>query len=94
MNGKRRREKKLKLVLKLPKPDTNSTSFSSTGEESNGEEEKNTGSNKKKRKINASEIEKVNKKFKLFGKMVGKLTKGKLLEKRVCVSNVGILTSV
>jgi hypothetical protein len=26
--------------------------------------------------------------------MVGKLTKGKLLEKRVCVSNVGILTSV
>uniref|UniRef100_A0A2K1Z926 Bromo domain-containing protein n=1 Tax=Populus trichocarpa TaxID=3694 RepID=A0A2K1Z926_POPTR len=58
LNGKRRREKKLKLVLKLPKPDTNSTSFSSTGEESNGEEEKNTGSNKKKRKINASEIEK------------------------------------
>ncbi|XP_011000884.1 PREDICTED: uncharacterized protein LOC105108318 [Populus euphratica] len=58
LNGKRRREKKLKLVLKLPKPDTNSTSFSSTGEESNGEEEKNTGSNKKKRKINAPEIEK------------------------------------
>ncbi|KAJ6986253.1 hypothetical protein NC653_023990 [Populus alba x Populus x berolinensis] len=56
LNGKRRREKKLKLVLKLPKPDTNSTSFSSTGGESNGEEEKNTGSNKKERKINASEI--------------------------------------
>ncbi|KAG6761929.1 hypothetical protein POTOM_035170 [Populus tomentosa] len=59
LNGKRRREKKLKLVLKLPKPDTKSTSFSSTGGESNGEEEKNTGSNKKERKINASEIGKL-----------------------------------
>ncbi|CAK7329082.1 unnamed protein product [Dovyalis caffra] len=58
LNGKRRREKKLKLVLKLPKSDTNSTSINSSGEESNGEEEKNTGSNKKKRNINGSESEK------------------------------------
>ncbi|KAF9676398.1 hypothetical protein SADUNF_Sadunf09G0134400 [Salix dunnii] len=58
LNGKRHREKKLKLVLQLPKSDTNSTSLNSTGEESNGEEEKNTGSNEKKRKIVGTENEK------------------------------------
>ncbi|KAJ8765151.1 hypothetical protein K2173_010642 [Erythroxylum novogranatense] len=55
LRGKRR-EKKLKLVLKLPssqKSDPNSSSFNSNGSDSSDEDDKNVASNHKKRKINA-----------------------------------------